>query len=65
MPKLMQKLLWFYFRRMGQINSSDKKLSDDVEIFGEEVFRHARLLSELATLTYEEFLDYVKQLNGL
>lgn len=46
---------------MGQSLSGES----DTDGLSEEVFRHARHVSELAALSYEEFLDYLKQLNEL
>ncbi|KAG8243508.1 hypothetical protein J6590_044155 [Homalodisca vitripennis] len=47
---------------MGQSLSSDL---DSVDNLPDELFRQARHLSEVATLTYEEFQEYLKQLNEL
>ncbi|XP_054261140.1 RING finger protein 141-like [Macrosteles quadrilineatus] len=47
---------------MGQSISSDL---DAVDNLPDDIFRQARHLSEVATLTYEEFLEYIKELNEL
>jgi hypothetical protein len=46
---------------MGQTASDG--LPDTVENIGGEIARQARSLSEIATLTYEEFLGYLNELN--
>lgn len=52
---------------MGQNSSSstEKFLPDTVEVVHDEIFRHARLISEVAMLSYEDFLNDIDKLNAL
>lgn len=47
---------------MGQSLSNDL---DKVDSLPEDLFRQARQLSQVATLSFEEFQEYLKQLNEL
>lgn len=47
---------------MGQSLSDDL---DKVDSLPEDLFRQARQLSQVATLSFEEFQEYLKQLNEL
>lgn len=47
---------------MGQSLSNDL---DKVDSLPEDLFRQARQLSQVATLSFEELQEYLKQLNEL
>lgn len=49
---------------MGQVKSSDS-LPDTVETLQDEMCRQARVISEVASLTYDDFQAYLIQLNEL
>lgn len=51
---------------MGQNNSIPENLiPDTVETLHYEVRKHAKILSEIGTLTYEDFQNSLSELNGL
>lgn len=55
---------------MGQISSSSNSspehiIPDTVGVIQDEVLRHARVLTEIATLTYEDFQLCLGELNAL
>jgi len=50
---------------MGQAGSSDSVIPETVENIQEEICRHARVFSEIAGLTYEEFQSCLAKLNAL
>lgn len=52
---------------MGQntSTSSERFFTDSVEIVHDEIFRHAKLFTVIAQLTYEEFLNNIDKLNSL
>lgn len=52
---------------MGQSTSTspEKFIPDSVEVVHDEIFRHARLISEIALMSYEEFLNDIDKLNSL
>jgi hypothetical protein len=51
--------------RMGQGTSSDNVIPETVENIQEEICRHARVFSEIAGLTYEDFQSCLGKLNTL
>lgn len=50
---------------MGQSTSSDNVIPETVENIQEEICRHARVLSEIASLNYEDFQTCLGKLNTL
>jgi hypothetical protein len=50
---------------MGQAGSSDSVIPETVENIQEEICRHARVFSEIAGLTYEDFQSCLAKLNAL
>ncbi|GFG28355.1 hypothetical protein Cfor_07767 [Coptotermes formosanus] len=50
---------------MGQSGSSDSVIPEKVENIQEEICRHARIFSEIASLTYEDFQACLGKLNAL
>lgn len=54
---------------MGQSTSSSENSSPDQPtleiVFPDDLFKHTKNLSELAFLTYDEFISYVEELNNL
>lgn len=51
---------------MGQSSSSpDKLVPDTVEVVHEEIFRHARFISEIALLSYDDFLNDLGKINSM
>lgn len=51
---------------MGQNQSVESIIPKSVENFVEEnMLQHTRWLTEISSLTYEEFLEYIVQLNVL
>lgn len=52
---------------MGQSssNATEKFLPGTVDIVHEEIYRHARFISEIALLSYEDFLNDLGKLNKL
>lgn len=50
---------------MGQARSSDIVIPETVENIQEEICRHARVFSEIASLTYEDFQSCLGKLNTL
>jgi len=50
---------------MGQAGSSDTKIPETVENIQEEICRQARVFSEIASLTYEDFQSCLAKLNAL
>lgn len=53
---------------MGQNKSSiasDSFFQESVEVVHDEIFRHAKLFTEIAQLTYDEFLSNIDKLNAL
>lgn len=50
---------------MGQAGSSDNVIPETVESIQEEICRHARVFSELAGLTYEDFQSCLAKLNAI
>jgi hypothetical protein len=50
---------------MGQGTSSDNVIPETVESIQEDICRHARVVSEIASLTYEDFKLCLAKLNTL
>ncbi|KAJ9585215.1 hypothetical protein L9F63_002978 [Diploptera punctata] len=50
---------------MGQSSSSESVIPETVENIQEEIVRHARIFSEIAALTYEDFQSCLGKLNTL
>ncbi|PNF28531.1 hypothetical protein B7P43_G14334 [Cryptotermes secundus] len=50
---------------MGQAESSDNVIPETVESIQEDICRHARLFSDIAGLTYEDFQSSLAKLNTL
>jgi hypothetical protein len=51
--------------RMGQGTSSNNGIPETVESIQEGICRHARVFSEIAGLTYEDFQSCLAKLNTL
>ena len=50
---------------MGQTNSLANTIPQKVDLFQDEFLRQARALSEIASLSYEDFLQCLRELNRL
>lgn len=55
---------------MGQVNSSNSSspehlIPETVSVIQDEVIRQARVITEIATLSYEDFQQCLEQLNEL
>lgn len=51
--------------RIGSGSGSDRLLTDVVDALGHEIRKQANAITELSTLSYDEFLQSLTELNAL